>query len=115
MAFQIDNLEYLHRSTEGGTSLASYTPEVDGFAEGSGPGANGDNNLTADGYWDTADVPLNGLIVFVVAKTDSSDSGTTLQQGTIRVNRLRQADPDSTDPDSTRVATLTTAADITTT
>ena len=112
MAFQIDNLEYLHRSTEGGTSLASYTPEVDGFIVGSGAGADTDNVLTAAGYWDAADVPLNGLIVFVVAKADSSDSGTTLRQATIRVNRLRQADPDSSAPDSTRVATLTAVADL---
>ena len=61
--------------------LRHILPKVDGFVIGSGAGANGDNVLTADGYWDTADVPLNGLIVFVVAKTDSSDSGTTLQQG----------------------------------
>ena len=115
MAFQKDKLEYLHRSTEGGTSLASYTPDVDGFVIGSGDGANGDNVLTAGGYWDAADIPLNGLIVFVVAKTDSSDSGTTLRQATIRVNRLRQANPTSTDPDSTRVATLTAVANLTAT
>ena len=115
MAFNIDNLEYLHRSTEGGTSLAAYTTKSDGFVVGTGAGATDDNVVLQDGYWDTADVPLNGLIVFVVAKTDSATATTSLQQGTIRVNRLRQADPDSTDPDSTRVATLIAAATIATT
>ena len=110
MAFQKDKLEYLHRSTEGGTSLASYTPDGDAFTTGAS--GTPTDNLTSGGYWDAADIPLNGLIVFVVARTSTISTGTTLQQATIRVNRLRQADPDSSDPDSTRVATLTTAANL---
>ena len=113
MAFQLDKLEYLHRSTEGGTSLASYTPDGDAFTEGTG--GTPANNITEDGYWDGADVPLDGLIVFAVARTSTLSGGTALQQGTIRVHRLRQAGVTGTGADDTRVTQVSAPVNLTTT